>query len=170
MKVLVTVASRHGATTEIGEVIAEQLRSHGLDVDTRPPEEVGSIAGYDGVIVGSGIYLGKWLGPAKEFVEEHVSELKHMPVWLFGSGPITPVKEGDAVDTVDGDKLNELISARGNTIFPGELKKDGLNIFERVSVSMVGSPWGDYRPWAEIRAWADTIADAVVETAAVPAG
>lgn len=163
MKALVTVASRHGATTEIGTAVAESLQAAGIEVDVVPPDGVGSLAGYDAVIVGSGLYLGRWLGPARTFVEARADELRRVPVWLFASGPITPVK--DEADIAEGEKLRALIGGRDNRLFAGRLEKRGLNVFERVSVSMVGSPWGDYRPWDEIRHWAEGIAVALREAA-----
>jgi menaquinone-dependent protoporphyrinogen oxidase len=168
MKTLVTVATRHGATAEIGETIAETLRSTGLEVDLIAPDKVASLAPYGAVVVGSGVYLGRWLPPAREFVARHAEELRRLPVWLFGSGPITPVD--DEADTADGKQLRELIGARDNRLFAGELKRDGLGLFERVSVRMVGSPWGDYRPWDDIRRWASGIAEALASETSVAAG
>ena len=59
MRVLVTVASRHGATWEIGEVIAEVLADRGLDVETRAPEDVSTLDGVDAVVLGSAVYLAE---------------------------------------------------------------------------------------------------------------
>ena len=64
MNVLVTVASKHGATAQIGEVIADTLRNAGLPVATRQPEEVTSVDEYDAVVFGSAVYAGRWLAQA----------------------------------------------------------------------------------------------------------
>ena len=166
MKALVTVASRHGATTQIGEAIGETLRSKGIEVDLIQPDRVGSLAPYDAVVVGSGLYLGRWLAPARTFVTERAEELRRLPVWLFASGPITPTD--DVADVAEGQTLRDLVGARSNRLFGGQLRKDGLSIVERISVRMVGSPWGDYRPWDDIRAWASEIADTIRAEAAAP--
>ena len=165
MKVLVTVASRHGATAEMGVQIADTLRSKGLKVDLLPPDQVVWLEPYDAVVVGSAIYLGRWLAPARDFVTEHADGLRRRPVWLFASGPITPAK--DKADTADTDTLSELISARDSRLFAGKLTREGLNLLERFGVRMVGSPWGDYRPWPEINEWAESIAKALEEPVAV---
>ena len=170
MTVLVTVASRHGATAEIGEQIAETLRSHGLETDVAPPERIVSLAMYDAVIIGSGIYLGRMLAPARDFISAHVDELSRRPTWIFGSGPVTPIKEGDDVDVAEARRLGEQIGARDVRLFAGALKKEGLSFVERVSVSMIHSPWGDYRPWEDITEWAESIAREIREASAVPAG
>ena len=46
MKVLVTAATKHGATAEIAATIGEVLRGeHGLDAAVVPPEEVATVDG-----------------------------------------------------------------------------------------------------------------------------
>jgi menaquinone-dependent protoporphyrinogen oxidase len=163
MKVLVTVASKHGATAGIGEAIAETLRSSDLYVALIEPQRIESVDEFDAVIVGSGIYMGRWLAPARDFVQANAAALSKKPVWLFASGPTPPaVDEGD---TADGDRLMALIGARDSKVFPGELKKESLGFVEKQIVRMIKSPFGDYRPWDEIRLWAAKIAE---ELKAVP--
>jgi len=165
MKVLVYVASKHGATTDIGDAIALQLRKAGLSVDVVGTSATVELSGYDGFVIGSGVYLGKWLQPGREFVESNAGLLSKRPVWLFSSGPITPQSIADPHDYEVGNRLMTLVGAREHKMFAGRLQKEGLGITERVAVRMVGSPWGDYRPWDEIHAWADQIAK---ELMAVP--
>ncbi len=45
MRVLVTVASRHGATAEIGSALAGVLLDAGLEVDRTAPDRVVDLAG-----------------------------------------------------------------------------------------------------------------------------
>jgi menaquinone-dependent protoporphyrinogen oxidase len=169
MRVLVTVASKHGATTGIGEAIAETLRSKGLNVALIEPTLVDSVDEFDAVVVGSAIYMGRWLAPAREFVQANAVALGRKPVWLFGSGPIigTLNAPNDGADAAEGRRLQELIGARDARVFAGELRQESLGFVERQIVKMVKSPWGDYRPWDEIRAWAESIAR---ELEAVPVG
>jgi Flavodoxin domain len=79
MKVLVTAASKHGATAEIASVIAALLEAEHIAVDVLAPEQVDNVAGYDAVVLGSGVYAGHWLKPAKRFVDRHESELRELP-------------------------------------------------------------------------------------------
>ena len=53
LKVLVSAASTHGATSEIAQVIGQALSEHGFAVTVLPPEQVPSVDGYDAVIIGS---------------------------------------------------------------------------------------------------------------------
>src|SRR5262249_60589803 len=85
---LVADASKHGATRQIAERIAETLRTGGLDAESRPVDAVGDPAGYDAFVIGSAAYLGSWLKAATAFVRRHQALLTSRPVWLFSSGPL----------------------------------------------------------------------------------
>ena len=67
MRVLVTAASKHAATSDSATAIAEELSAAGIETTVASPESVGSLEGYDGVVLGSGVYAGRWLGSAKDF-------------------------------------------------------------------------------------------------------
>jgi len=164
MKTLVAVASKHGSTMEIGERIAAILRESKVDVEVQSIEQTKSIAGYDAAIIGSGVYMGRWLGAGRDFVEEHATELSRMPTWMFSSGPITD--KADAADAADGLRLLEAAHGREHRLFAGRLVKEDLGVVERTIVRMVHPVYGDYRPWAEIDEWAKSIAG---ELTAVPA-
>ena len=79
MRVLVTAATKYGATTEIAQAIAAVLGEHGLEVIVLPPEQVEEVEGYDAVVAGSAVYAGHWLKPAKELVERHAGGLAGRP-------------------------------------------------------------------------------------------
>ena len=96
MKVLVTVGSKHGATDEIGAAVRNALSDAGVEAVHVPPDEVGSLEGYDAVVVGSGVYAGRWVESARRFVDGHADELRTKPVWIFSSGPLgEPPKPDD---------------------------------------------------------------------------
>jgi menaquinone-dependent protoporphyrinogen oxidase len=160
MRVLVTTASKYGATAEIAAAIAEELDKHGLEATVLPPEEVNGVDGYDAVVVGSAVYAGHWLKPARELVERHAGALAGRPVWLFSSGPVgdPPKPEEDPVDVAD---LVDLTNAREHRVFAGKLVRKQLSFPERAIVSALRVPEGDFRDWTEIRQWAAGIAEAV---------
>lgn len=160
MTVLITAASRHGGTTEIADAIAKGLRSAGVDVEVRAPEDVASVDGFDGVVLGSGVYAGHWLAAARKFAERHREALARRPVWLFSSGPLgDPPKP--AVDPVDIAGLLEQTLARDHRVFAGRLDSAQLGIGERLITKVVRAAPGDYRPWPEVEAWAASIATAL---------
>jgi menaquinone-dependent protoporphyrinogen oxidase len=168
MKALVTVASKHGGSAGIAKQIATTLGENGFEVEVIAPHKVLSVREYDVIVAGSGVYMGRWLGEAREFIATHTDELRRHPVWLFSSGPITE-KRDDPADASEGEGHLAAIDGREHRVFPGKLDKDELGLTERAIVAMVHSPWGDYRPWEEIRDWARSIAYEVKsERVAVP--
>ncbi len=169
MRILISAASRHDGTTEVAHAIAIAMERAGIDVDERRPEEVGHLNPYDGVVLGSAIYAGRWLKPAKDLVERTSSRMRTLPVWLFSTGPLgVPLKpEGLPVDVAS---MLEQSGAREHRIFGGRLDKRALGFGEKARVRMVGATEGDYRQWDEIEAWAREIATALESGAvAVPA-
>jgi len=169
MKVLVTAATKYGATGEIARAIGEVLREHGLDPTVVPPEQVNRVDGYDAVVLGSAVYAGHWLDPARELVTRSGSVLAARPVWLFSSGPVgdPPKPEEDPVDVAE---ILAITRAREHRVFAGKLVKKQLRFPDKAIVSALRVPEGDFRDWTEIRAWAAGIADAVRSGSSAEAG
>jgi menaquinone-dependent protoporphyrinogen oxidase len=168
MKVLVAVASRHGATREIAAAVAEELRAAGFDADVREAGEVADPGRYVAVVLGSAVYAGGWRPVALRLVERHRVELSRVPLWLFSSGPLgTDGPEPDG----DPNRIPELVrstGARGHRIFAGKLDRRTLGLGERLVAGLVGAPQGDFRDWEEIRAWARQIAASLKADGVVP--
>lgn len=160
MTVLVSAASRHGATFAIAERIAQGLNERGVPAEAHSIDDVDGLEGYDAVVLGSGIYAGHWLEPAKRFIDRHGDGLRSRPVWLFSSGPVgDPPKP--AGDPPDAAALRETTMAREHRVFAGALDRDQLSFAERAITRVVGAAPGDFRPWIEIDAWAASIAAAL---------
>jgi menaquinone-dependent protoporphyrinogen oxidase len=158
MSVLVTCASKHGSTREIGHRIAERLRERGIDVDERPIADASDPAPYDAVVLGSAVYAGSWMKEASGFARRYDATLTERPTWLFSSGP-TGTGEDHAVSDKQMDRLRETVNPRDHRIFGGVLDTDALGFMERKIVRMVKSPEGDFRDWEAISGYADEIAD-----------
>ncbi len=160
-KVLVAFASKHGSTSEIARVIAEELQAADIIVDLydlREKTEVENLAGYDAVILGSAIYEGRWLPQAKHFGEQYKTALSRLPLWLFSSGPL------GWDDPKTQDDPNKLAVSIGEAkvldhqIFVGKLDLTELGFGERLLTKLVKVPEGDFRDWVKIREWAQEIA------------
>ena len=87
-RIQVVYASRHGGTQGIAECIGEALTDCGaeavvVDASTHPDP-----AGFDGYVIGSGVYMGSWLKEPIDFIERNTDTLAGRPVWLFSSGPL----------------------------------------------------------------------------------
>lgn len=80
MKVLVVVASKHGSTQEIAEVVAEELALAGHTAEVKGAAGDVSVTPYDAVVLGSAIYMGAWLPEAKRFAEAQHEALSARPV------------------------------------------------------------------------------------------
>lgn len=163
MKALVTAASRHHATDDIADAIATGLRDREIDAESRRIEEVSDVDSYGAVVLGSAVYLGRWLPEARRFATIHASALSSMPVWLFSSGPVGPpdhlVPPGEAADV---PVLRQLTRARGHRTFPGRLDMKGLHFTERAMARTIHAPDGDSRDWEAVEGFAGEIADALL--------
>jgi menaquinone-dependent protoporphyrinogen oxidase len=154
-RVLVTYASKHGSTQEVAERIAYSLDQLGVSVDIRPMRLVDAIDAYDGVVMGSSVYIGRWMKAATEFVDRVRPALAVRRVWLFSSGPL-----GDQAGTDPPEiaKLAASLNFVEHRLFSGALRKERLSLVERALAKGVKAPYGDFRNWPEIDAWAASIA------------
>lgn len=162
MTVLVAAASKHGATSEIAARIGADLTGHGLDVEVKKMEEVTELSRYEAFVLGSGIYLGTWLTPARRFLDAHAAELAQRPTWLFASGPIVgdpPVADDpNALRAGLAERLVETTHARDHRLFAGKLDTRKLGLLEKAAVRGAHAPEGDHRDWQTIDEWAAAIA------------
>ena len=164
--ILVTYASKYGATEEIAEKIGEVLRQAGLQADVLPVDGIRDLNPYKAVILGSAVYIGKWHKEAAEFLQTNEKILADRPVWLFSSGP---TGEGDPVELLEGVRLPaalqpvaDCIQPRDIAVFHGYINPDKINFIEKWAIkNLVKKPFGDFRDWDAIVTWTTTIADAL---------
>lgn len=160
MRVLVTAASKYGATGEIARAIGEVLTEHGLDTTVLPCEQVDTVGGYDAVVLGGAVYAGHWLKPARALVDRSGDALAARPVWLFSSGPVgdPPKPEEDPVDVAE---ILAATKAREHRVFAGRLVRKQLSFGDKAIAVALRVPDGDFRDWADIKGWAAEIAAAL---------
>ena len=164
MKVLVTVASRHGSTAMMADCIREELEGLGHRAHVLAPELVTDVSSYDAVVLGSGVYGGRWLGAARKVAARLEADFRHRPIWLFSSGPVgDPAKPTQP--PADALELTRRLQAEDHQVFEGRLDRTQLGVGERLIVRAVRAPSGDYRQWPAITAWARLIGDALTERA-----
>ncbi|WP_265581813.1 flavodoxin domain-containing protein [Methanofollis aquaemaris] len=85
-RILIAYATKHETTREIADAIAETLKEQGIDAEARSVGTVDSVFGYDGVVIGSPIYMGKILKEAKQFVARFAGALQERPTAAFAVG------------------------------------------------------------------------------------
>ena len=146
MKVLVCAASKYGATSEIAQAVADVLSQRGCEVTVLPPEKAGAVEEFDAAVLGSAVYLGQWMKPARELAERSADAMAARPVWLFSSGPVgEPAKPAD--NPVDVTKIIQASKARDHQIFTGKLAKEHLSFPDRAMASAIRAQEGDFRSW-----------------------
>lgn len=163
MTVLVASASRHGSTTEIAAAIGRVLRERGVEAEVADVAAVESLERYDAVVLGSGVYAGRWLEPARTFVDRHGAELAARRTWLFSSGPVGDPPKPAPEEAVHLDEIIAETSAEEHRVFGGKIERKDLGIAERAILRAVRAREGDYRDWRAIRGFAEGIAQAVSE-------
>jgi menaquinone-dependent protoporphyrinogen oxidase len=168
-RVLVVVASRHGSTTGIAHALADALgavRADGLpgaSAVVMTPRQQPDPSAFDAVVLGSAVYVGRWLEDARTYAAQHAASLRARPVWLFSSGPIgRPPFPPD--EPYDAAPITAITGALAHRVFPGRLDKDLLSFGERAMVTAMRAPVGDFRDWDAVAAWAREIAATLTDT------
>jgi menaquinone-dependent protoporphyrinogen oxidase len=162
---LVAYASKMGATREIAEVVGTELLAADHRVSVESAENVRDIRGYDEVVLGSAVYMGRWRGEAVRFLQRHAAALKGKKVWLFHSGPCGHEHAGELVNAPRNvARLAESIGAAPPMTFGGRLEPQTAKGF--LARRMATGPMaGDYRDWDSIRRWARMVAGRRTTTA-----
>jgi menaquinone-dependent protoporphyrinogen oxidase len=81
-KILVAYTTNAGSTSKVADTIGKELGQSGLQVDVRRLEEVASLEGYSGVVVGAPMIVG-WHRAAVKFVKQNHEALSRLPVAYF---------------------------------------------------------------------------------------
>ncbi|KYK33896.1 MAG: hypothetical protein AYK18_04205 [Theionarchaea archaeon DG-70] len=87
-KVLIAYGSRFGCTEEVSHKIAEVLENQGMETQVSNLRKTKSkewplLKEFDGVLVGSGIKIGKWTKEPKNFLKKHKEELNKKVLGIF---------------------------------------------------------------------------------------
>ena len=161
-RVLVAYESQYGSTAEVADAIGRTLGETGHHVEVRHVGDVGTIAGYDLVIIGGAIQYDNWMPGASDFVRAHRRQLASTPVACFFTCLALSKPGGGA--TRSADQYERKIRAIAPEIdpigvgrFAGVLDYSRMTpvtrIFARILMTLRGAEAGDHRNWAQIRSW-----------------
>jgi menaquinone-dependent protoporphyrinogen oxidase len=166
-KVLVAYASRAGSTAEMADEIGKVLCAAGTAADVRPADRVSDVRPYQAVIVGSAVYMGRWLTAATRLVETHQDTLSRIPVATF-TACLTMNKDTEENRRQVSAYLDPLwerapqVHPVAKGLFAGRLDLKRLPVAYRLIVKAMKQPEGDMRDWDKIRAWATDLAPALI--------
>ncbi len=158
-KVLVTYASKYGSTGGVADAIAKELCARGISADVSLIRNARNIGSYQGVVVGSAIYMGKWMSEAVDFVKKNRETLRRMPVayFLVCMTLARPTGKSRAEVLAYMDPLLKdvpEIKPVGLGTFAGAMHYSNLSWINKKILESKGTPEGDYRDWNAIRSWA----------------
>jgi menaquinone-dependent protoporphyrinogen oxidase len=149
--VLIVYASRHGSTEQVARGIGETLRDLELTTTIEPADEVADVTGFRAVLVGGGIYMGRWHRDARQFLHRHRRAFERVPFAVFALGPGKDTPEDfEALRRQLEHALRRTpeIEPRATAVFGGVIDPERLRFpFNRM-------PKTDLRDWDGIRAWA----------------
>jgi menaquinone-dependent protoporphyrinogen oxidase len=158
-KILIAYASKYGSTGGVADAIGKELCARGVSADVALIKNVKNIGSYQGVVVGSAIYMGKWMSEAMDFVKKNKDVLRRMPVAYFLvcmtlSKP-TEKNRTEVLAYMD-PILKEAPELKpvGLGTFAGAMHYENLSWIYKKILKSKGTPEGDYRDWNAIRAWA----------------
>ncbi len=159
-KILVVYATKSGCTTGVAEKIAETLTAAGAQVDVAAAKEAGPAAGYDAVVVGSGVRAGQWHAAARTWVADNAEALKAVPVAFYTCGlAITDPEKADEVYAYTKPLVEQTgVEPVAVGLFAGWNEPDAFPFAERLILKLMKAPQGDFRDLGAVAAWAQQVA------------
>ncbi len=171
-KILVTYDTEHGNTALVAKQIFDDLCAADYSVDLIFVEyfDPAEILNYDGIVVGSPIYIGKWLPGINKLLKRHHATIAQIPSAFF----ITCTNVRDlTTDNESAPKYQESLTAFMNPVlekYPdivpvskkvlaGGFQFSELYPFQRFLMKLAKYPEGDFRKSDLIDAWAEDLAD-----------
>lgn len=156
-KVLVAYGSKMGGTVGIADRIADTLAARGFDVTRSPASEAPALDGFDGIVVGSALYSGRWRPEAVQLLQRLVQTHAQVPLWVFHTGPLGDEHAGEPQPFPKKvQDLTDQLTVLGAVTFPGRLPDKPQGLLARL---MARSHAGDWRDFGEIEGWANEVAD-----------
>ncbi len=171
-KILITYDTEHGNTALVAKQLFDGLCAADYSVDLIFVEffDPAEIPNYDGIVIGSPIYIGKWLPGINKLLKRHHAEIAKIPTAFF----ITCTNVRDlTTDNESAAKYQESLTYFMNPVlekYPdikpvstkvlaGGFWFDEIYPFQRFLMKLAKYPEGDFRKPALIDAWAADLAD-----------
>lgn len=159
MRILVAYASKNGSTKSIAERLAETLSTKGHTVAVEDARKVKSIDGYEGVIVGGGIYANNWHAAARRLVKRIAKEASGLKRGAFAVCMAVADERPD--ERAKADKYMDAARASFNpdqtAVLAGVMDIEAQGWLMRKMLAKMGATSEDKRDWDKVDAWATEI-------------
>ncbi|HMR48040.1 MAG TPA: flavodoxin domain-containing protein [Arachnia sp.] len=154
-RVLVAYATDSGTARDVAAMIADERRHGGDDVDIADlAAEQPSPAGYDLVVVGSGIHAGYWYTPALDWLTARRDELAQTRVALFNTCLNAARDDMMKTSLAYNDAPSAIVAPVASASFAGRFVPAQVGFFKRVFLRTLQQKPKDHVDPVKIRAWA----------------
>ncbi len=176
-QILILYSSLEGQTIKIAEKIAADLRQEANDVAVKAIDEQIELRGYDGLLIGASIHMGKYEPQVKSYITAHMETLYTMPTAFF-SVCLSAVEDDEAKQQEAVDYIQELSFETGwqpeiAETFAGAVKYSKYGFLKRwlmkriARAAHLGTDTGfdyEYTSWHAVTDFAARFAKLVRET------
>jgi len=165
-KILIAYDTMHGSTAEIADYISQELTAAGEDLIVKRVTDLVMLNGYQTVILGCPVTMGRWTAPMTQFLERHRDILETTRCALFTTCLANHWGIADDAGVIARYVQPVLeafpeIQPVSIAVFTGVLDFDSYDdqtgAAMRGITSRTGGPESgrhDYRDWPVIRTWA----------------
>lgn len=153
-RVLIGWASRAGAATYVAEVLADELRRAGVDVDVAGLKCSPDADGYDVVVLGSGVQAGQWYPEASAWISTYRAELAATRVAVFNVclNAADPSKRDESLGY--NRAIVGKLSPVAQESFGGRYVPEKVSWVKRQFLRTLQKPAQDHVDETAVRAWA----------------
>jgi menaquinone-dependent protoporphyrinogen oxidase len=158
-RALVTYTSKYGSTGGVADAVGKELCNKDVAADVLLVKNVSNISSYQAVVIGSPVYMGKWMSEAVDFVKKNREILRQVPVAYF-LVCMTMAKPTEENRTKVLAYMEPILKAVPEIkpvaigTFAGAMNYSNLSWLNQQILKSKGTPEGDFRDWNTIRAWA----------------
>jgi len=147
---LIVYGTRYGATSEVAKEIArilEELYDLSVQLIDLSMQKIKDISGYDNIVLGSGIKMGRWVGRAKRFLKKNFDG-KRVAVFVCSGRAGEPDSYDYALDKYVKQVLSKYLKVQPVAFEAFGGRKPLKN-----------NTFYDNRDWDRIRNWAKKIGE-----------
>ena len=161
--VLVTYATKTGATAEVAAAIGRVLSARGLAVTVKPIIDKLSLDGFQAVVIGSPIRMSNWLPEVMQFIRANRARLGQLPTAIFtvhrlNAGDDAASRKARLAYTAP---VRKFLNPQAEVFFTGALDSNKLSFVDRLLARAVdpasAAGEGEDRDWDKMRGWAQSI-------------